>query len=99
VVQTVGRRPLTEEALFVSGPVLVGFMVDKVQVGKIYLRLLQFPPTSVIILMLRTHFTDRANVYQDKRTRSAYLPRKHCAFGNKGTSRYQTAVPLFLRAS
>ena len=35
---------------FVSGPVHVGFMVDKVQLGKVFLRLLRFPPASVITL-------------------------------------------------
>jgi hypothetical protein len=74
-------------------------MVEKVQLGKVFLRLLRFSPASVITLTLRTHFTDHATLYQDKQARPANLQSKQGAFDNKRTSRYQTAVTLFLWAS
>jgi len=85
MAQTVGRRPLTGEARFNSGPVHVGFMVEKVQLGKVFLRLLRFSPASVITLVLRTHFTDHDILHQDERARPAHLQRKQRAIDNKGT--------------
>jgi len=36
----------------------VGFVVDKVALGRVYLRVLQFPSVNIIPPLLHRHFTD-----------------------------------------
>jgi hypothetical protein len=43
MAQAVRRRPLTEEAGFDSGSVHVGFVVDEVALGQVFLRVVGFP--------------------------------------------------------
>jgi len=73
MTQTVGRRPLTVKARFNSGLVHVGLIVDTVQLGKVFQRLLRFSPASVITLMPHTQFTDHATLYQEKGSRLANI--------------------------
>jgi hypothetical protein len=42
VGQAVSRRPVTAEVWFVPGSVRVGFVVDKVALGQVFLRVLRF---------------------------------------------------------
>jgi hypothetical protein len=52
MAQAVSRRPLTVEAKFASGSVHVGFVVDKVALGEVFPKVLQFYPVKCISLRL-----------------------------------------------
>jgi hypothetical protein len=55
--QAVSRRPLTAEARVRSRVVHVGFMVDKVALGQVFLRVLRFSPVNFIPLVL--HYLEK----------------------------------------
>jgi hypothetical protein len=55
MVQAVSRRPLTAKAREHPSPVLVGFVVDKVVLGQVFLRVHRFFPVSIIPPMLHIH--------------------------------------------
>ena len=48
MAQAVSRRPLTADARVSAGSVRVGFMVDKVALGQVSLRVLRFSPVDFI---------------------------------------------------
>jgi hypothetical protein len=48
MAQAVSRRPLTAEARFDPGSVHVGFMVDKVALGQVFLWVLRFSSVNFI---------------------------------------------------
>jgi hypothetical protein len=48
MVQAVSRRPLTAEARFDTGSVHVKFLVEKVALGQVFLRVLPFSPVNLI---------------------------------------------------
>jgi branched-subunit amino acid transport protein len=48
MAQAVRRRPLTVEAGFVPGSIHVEFLVDKVALGQVFLRVLRFSPVNII---------------------------------------------------
>jgi hypothetical protein len=48
MAQAVGRRPLTAAARVRAQVNLVGFVVDKVVVGQVFLRVLRFYPVNII---------------------------------------------------
>jgi hypothetical protein len=48
MAQAVSRRLLTLEAGFAPGSVHVGFMVDKVALGHVFLLVLRFSPVNII---------------------------------------------------
>jgi hypothetical protein len=53
MAQAVNRRPLTTEARgSVPGQVHVRFVVDKVALGQVFLRVVGFPPVDFIPLVL-----------------------------------------------
>jgi hypothetical protein len=47
MAQVVSRRPLTAEARIVSGSIHVGFVVDKVTLGQVFLRVLRLSPANI----------------------------------------------------
>jgi hypothetical protein len=47
MAQVVSRRPLTAEARVRARSVHVGLMVDKVALGRIFLRVLRFSPVNI----------------------------------------------------
>jgi hypothetical protein len=48
VAQAVNRRRLTTESRVAPGLIRVGFVVDKVALGHVFLRVLRFSPVSMI---------------------------------------------------
>jgi hypothetical protein len=46
--QVVSQRPLTAEAQVHAGSIHVGFVVDKVALGYVFLRVLRFFPVNII---------------------------------------------------
>jgi hypothetical protein len=46
MAQVVSRRPLTAEARVRAGSIHVGFVVDKVALGQVFLRFLRFSPVN-----------------------------------------------------
>jgi hypothetical protein len=48
MAQAVSRWPLTAEAGFAPGSIHVGFVVDKVALGQVFLRVLRFSPANII---------------------------------------------------
>ena len=52
MVQAVSRRPLTAKAPEHPSPIRVEFVVDKVALGQVFLRVLRFFPVSIIPPML-----------------------------------------------
>jgi hypothetical protein len=49
MAQVVSRRPLTAEArVRALGSIHVGFVVDKVALGQVFLRVLRFSPVDII---------------------------------------------------
>jgi hypothetical protein len=57
MAQAVSRRPLTSEARVRSRSVHAGFVVDKVALGQVFPRGLQFFPVNVIPPVL--HYTEK----------------------------------------
>jgi hypothetical protein len=47
MAQVVSRRPLTAEARVSAWSIHVGFVVDKVALGQVFLRVLPFPPVNI----------------------------------------------------
>jgi branched-subunit amino acid transport protein len=48
MAQAVSRRPLTAEAGFAPRSIYVGFVVDKMVLGQVFLRVLRFSPVTII---------------------------------------------------
>jgi hypothetical protein len=48
MAQAVSRRPLTAESRVAPGLIRVGFVVEKVALGQVFLRVLRFSPVSII---------------------------------------------------
>jgi hypothetical protein len=48
MAQAVSRRPLTWEAGFAPESIHVGFVVDRVVLGQVFLRVLRISPVSII---------------------------------------------------
>jgi hypothetical protein len=48
MVQVVSRRPLTAEAQVRAWSIHVGFVVDKMALGQVFLRVLRFSPVNII---------------------------------------------------
>jgi hypothetical protein len=48
MAQVVSRRPLTAEARVCPGSIHVGFVVDKVALGQVFLQVLRFSPVNII---------------------------------------------------
>jgi hypothetical protein len=47
MAQVVSRRPLTAETGFAPGSIHVTFVVDKVSLGQVFLRVLRFSPVNI----------------------------------------------------
>jgi hypothetical protein len=55
MAQAVSRRPLTAEARVCPGSIDVGFVVDKLALGQIFLQVLRFPCQYHSTVALQTH--------------------------------------------
>ena len=67
------------------GLVHVRFVVDKVTLGHVFLRLLRFSPVSIIPPLLRTHLHIQFAVIRRTNGRILGAFRKAVIFGNRGT--------------
>ena len=68
------RRPLRMRARVWSRPVHVRFMVDRVALGQVSIRVLRFPPVSIIPPMLRIYLSTCCFYQKDRRAKPGSLP-------------------------